>query len=214
MSLTHDLALPIEKQAVLQMPTDELRKRLAEAIGLTARTLSYLAVVWAELERRGDDLSDLRGGLMTYLPLIAAGRLDPELVVRCAGQATLLKLASEAPMEDQRRLLAQGARIVEIDGDAITERAVPVEALTVAQVRRVFASDGLRSPADQARMLGIRPSREAQRRVRVALSLTKPEYEALRVRARKAGRQVQTFVRDLVLTENQDNEQRRLELTS
>jgi hypothetical protein len=33
------------------------------------------------------------------------------------------------------------------------------------------------------------------------LSLTKAEYDVLRSRARKAGRQVQTFVRDLVLAE-------------
>lgn len=183
-----------------EVPTEELKKHLAQAIGVTARTLSYLAAVWAELERRGEDLSALRGGLMSYLPLIAEGRLDPELVVRCAGQAMLLKAASAIPLEDQRRLIDHGARIIELDETGeIKEKAVPVEKLSVHDVRRVFAGDRLRAPAEQATMLGGHRPRETARAVVVKVRLTKSEYDRVRKAASARGRHVPTMIRDVIL---------------
>ena len=43
--------------------TAELRAGLAQALEVTARHLTYLAALWRELERRGEDLSGLRGGV-------------------------------------------------------------------------------------------------------------------------------------------------------
>ena len=184
---------------LVQVPTEALRARLAEAIGVTVRTLSYLAAVWNELERRGEDLSDLRGGLMTYLPMIAAGRLDPEIVVRCAGQVTLLKAAAGVPVKIQRQLIERGARVVELDAGVVVERVVPVDELTVVQVRRVFASDGLRLPAEQARILSGPPQRASGRagKTKVTVYFSKAEHETVRARAREAGLRVPAFLRGL-----------------
>lgn len=184
-----------------RVATEDLRRELAQAIGITAKTLGYLAHIWRELESRGEDLSDLRTGLMAYLPLIADGRLEPELVVRCAGQAMLLKAASEIPLPEQRRLLDEGAVVAEIDHDGeIVEVRRPLEHLSSADTRRLFSGTTLRTPQEQARLLRrIRPMRTASRGVIIKVRVTQAEYRQLRDRAAASGKQVPTYLRDCVL---------------
>src|SRR2546427_518935 len=66
------------------LPTETLRAELARGLSLVAENLVRLGQVWAELERRGEDLSGLRHGLGRTLPLIASGRLAAEFVVEFA----------------------------------------------------------------------------------------------------------------------------------
>lgn len=136
------------------MDTPALRAELASALGLTARHLLYLAAVWAELERRGEDLSDLRTGIGAYLPLIAAGAVLPETVVRFAGQPTVLRSVSALPPEEQRRLAAGGGvPIVVRSGERYEERQLPAHALTASQARLVFGDRKVRSVAEQVAVL-------------------------------------------------------------
>lgn len=186
-----------------KIPTDDLKRELANAIGITARTLSRLAEIWSELERRGEDLSHLRGGLMSYLPLIAEGRLDPELVVRCAGQAMLLKAASNLTLAEQRTLIEKGAPVIDIgDGENIAEKRVPVESLSAHHVRQVFAGDRLRTPAEQVRLLGgpeRRSKAPAARGVIVKVRLTRDEYDHVRSYASRHNKHVPTLAREIIL---------------
>ena len=66
---------------VHEMDTPTLRGELARALTVTAETLEYLAAIWRELERRGQDLSELRKGMGQYLPLIAAATSSLMLVL-------------------------------------------------------------------------------------------------------------------------------------
>ena len=75
---------PLSPQVLGSMSTQQLRAALAQSLTISARHLAYLASVWGELEKRGEDLSDLRTGLAVYLPQIAAGRLDADAVIRFA----------------------------------------------------------------------------------------------------------------------------------
>ncbi len=193
---------PLQRHTdITAVPTEQLRQELMQAIGITARTLGYLAQVWAELERRGEDLSDLRSGLMVYLPLIAEGRLDPELVVRCAGQAGLLKAAAEVPLEEQRRMLEHGVALLEAGDDgSVAEVLRPVERLTAPEVRRVFAGSTIRRPAEQAKLIAPEPvKKRAARAVIVKVRLSKAEYERLRKAAVAKGQQANTLARDIIL---------------
>ncbi|OWY39355.1 hypothetical protein CEK28_08525 [Xenophilus sp. AP218F] len=128
-----------------------LREELAKSIELSARHLMRLAAIWMELERRGEDLSDLRVGLAAYLPHIAAGQLSADAVLRFAGQRTLLNMVATLPIDEQQRLARGGA--VKLltqnpDGD-IVEIDTPAHALTAAQVRQVFDQGKIRTPAEQ-----------------------------------------------------------------
>ena len=69
-----------ELDRIGSLDTAELRAELASAIGLTAKHLLHLAAIWAELEHRGEDLTDLRTGIGAYLPEIAAGSVVPEAI--------------------------------------------------------------------------------------------------------------------------------------
>lgn len=204
MTITNELIIQERRLSadLSSIPTEDLKRELAQAIGITAKTLAYLAEIWAELERRGEDLSDLRRGLMSYLPLIAEGRLDPELVVRCAGQAMLLKAASELPLSEQRRLLDEGIKLIDIGEDgSVIERTKPVEQISAVEVRRVFAGGHLRSPAEQARLIAPpdRSPRRTNRAVIVKVRLTQEEYDRVRQVAASRGGRVPTVARDILM---------------
>lgn len=139
--------------------TETLRAELARGLTLTADHLTRLGQVWAELERRGEDLADLREGLAGWLPLIAAGRLAPEAVVAFATRRGLLRALDGIPLNRQRRIAA-GEAVQVIDPaagpDAVAELAAA--RIPAAAVRLVFADGEVRSP--QAQRLALRPRRQ------------------------------------------------------
>jgi len=139
-------------EALRQMDTAALRAELARSLELTARHLMHLAAVWRELEYRGEDLSDLRGGLWTYMPLIAQGKLRPELAIRYAGHSMLLRrLATMTPEQQDTLLRDATVPLVEYDGDNFAVRRVPVTHLRAAEVAQVIGEHGVRSPEEQRR---------------------------------------------------------------
>jgi hypothetical protein len=66
------------------LSTVELRQELIKSLGITADNLVRLAWIVRLLEEKGEDLSDLKLGLLTHLRKIAYGQVLPELVVRFA----------------------------------------------------------------------------------------------------------------------------------
>lgn len=160
---------PIGGLELSRVPTDDLRAELARGLTLTADTLTRLGSIWAELERRGEDLSALRTGLARTLPLIAAGRLAAEAVVAFAGRASVLRALEGVPLERQRRLAA--GEPVEVIDAATPDGALslPLSALPAAALRLVFADGEVRTPQQQRLSLRPRPRRpreEGERRYR------------------------------------------------
>lgn len=143
-----------ELDRIRSLDTPTLRAELAASLGVTARHLVHLAAVWAELERRGEDLSDLRTGIGVYLPAIAAGTVAPEAVVAFAGQPTLLRAVTSLPPDEQKRLASGGTvPVVVRQGDAYTHRMLPASALTAGLARQVFGERSVRSEAEQIAVL-------------------------------------------------------------
>ena len=138
--------------------TETLRRELAQSLTLTARHLAYIAAIWGELERRGEDLSALRSGLSIYLPQIAAGTLDAELVIKYAGQRMLLHAMSKLPIHTQKELAKTGevplAQVAE-NGEMLSSQ-VSLQRLSAADLRFVFAESKLRPLPDQYRMMANR----------------------------------------------------------
>lgn len=154
MLATSPVPTSFDADSIRIMETADLRRELARAIDLTAKHLTYLAAVWAELEKRGEDLAPLRSGLAVYLPHIAAGTVLPETVIRFAGNVTLLRAAASLP-PDQQLKLASGEPVVLAvrQGDTFTHRMLPVHALSFEQVRQVFGERCIRSEAEQIAIL-------------------------------------------------------------
>ncbi len=108
--LTDDgLRVQIEKLGIAS--TGELREALGRALSLTATYLTYIAAVWVELERRGEDLSTLKTGIGKYVAAIGAGTLLAETVVAFSGQPVLLSRAAKLPVVEQRRAIEEPALI-------------------------------------------------------------------------------------------------------
>ena len=140
-----------------KVSTPELRQELARGLTLTAEHLTKLGVIWAELERRGEDLSELRHGLARTLPLIAAGRLAAEAVVAFAGRPAILRAIDGVPL-DRQRAYAAGEEVDVINPtDPSTVHRVSLESLPAAAIRLVFAHGEVRSP--QAQRLALSPRR-------------------------------------------------------
>lgn len=205
------------------MTTEELRSELARAIRVTAETLVYLAAIWEELERRGEDLSSLRSGVSAYLPMIASGRADPAAVVAYAGQPTLLRAITQMPLEEQARLAAGGdvpLVILDENGNRATKNIAPVM-LSAAEVRRVFAPGAIRSPQEQARILeaqqtrrrppkrlspsiaalsGFDPPQLRDDARQTSFLLNESEHEALKIAAAKLNISVRDMVRRILIS--------------
>ena len=124
----------------------------------------YLASVWRELERRGEDLSDIKSGLISYLPLVAAGRLQPEAVVHFAGRAMLLKRISTLPPQQQLALV-NGERIpvvIELDGELV-EKQLQADEIPSQLLNQVFTDGGVRPVTEQQLLAAVKMSTKSKR---------------------------------------------------
>ena len=170
--MTQLTLLPIRELGTLS--TEDLRAELARGLTLTADVLTRLGMVWAELERRGEDLSDLRTGIARNLPLIAAGRLAAESVVAFAGRPAVLRAMEGLPLGEQRALAA-GRLIPVIDpADPATVVDQPLAALPTPIVRLVLSDGEIREPA--AQRLAVRHRRRHARPTEPTYRYT-PRYD-------------------------------------
>lgn len=141
-----------------EQSTATLKEQLAKSVQITANYLTYIAAIWQELERRGEDMSSLRHGLMHYIPMIANRTLDARAVVNYAGQKTLLSTLAAMPIEQQRALIDTGSvDIVELDSDGHQViKPTRLETLTAAQTFQAFGKGRLLTTDEQYQVLLVR----------------------------------------------------------
>lgn len=145
---------------------DELRRELALALAMSAEGLSRAAAAVRRLEEIGDDVSDLRHGMLEYLRLIAHGQVLPELVASYAGRPLLLSKATTLPIPDQRRIAAgEPIRVLSLVDGGVDHRLVSPADLTSSDIRQVFGPGHIRNDAQQRGFLEAKPA--AARRVTV-----------------------------------------------
>lgn len=147
--------ITINDVRISEVSTADLKKELARGLEITVRHLQHLALIWRELEYRGEDLSDLRHGLMNYLPLISFQKVDARLVVHYAGQKTLLARITRLPIEKQREIAEHGyVTVVTIDSnDQKREIQKPIASLRASEIYQVFTEDGIRNADQQYKLL-------------------------------------------------------------
>lgn len=154
----------LERSDLKSLDTHELKQLLSAAVSVTAQYIQFIARVWHELESRGEDLSELRSGLMRYLPLVHDGKLDASVVISFAGQQLLLREIALMPVEEQKRL-AGGEKIPLVTQNAAGDFStawVDVKTLHARHYGQVFNMGEVRTEQEQIAIL----SKPAQRKRR------------------------------------------------
>lgn len=167
----HPLAPPLQARidALSSLNTEELRERLGKALEITATHLIEMAAIVRLLEERGEDMSDLRFGLLQYLRKIAFGQLLPEVVVKFQSSPLLMGRVAALPIPEQERVVNRGEITVVLirDGGEIDRRLVPATSLSQSEIRQVFAPNHMRNEGEQVSWLRERrPKKEAGEQVK------------------------------------------------
>jgi hypothetical protein len=183
---------PIERFRALDTPT--LRSELSRILTLSADHLAYMAAIWQELEARGENLSELKTGLGVYLPLIAARKLDAEVVVKFAGNKTLINAMVSLPIDEQRRL-AHGGTVAVIDEHGTTKN-VPIIQLRGRQIKMVIDAGRIRPPEEQT---DIATKAKKPKMTNASTYLGAEEYEALKTNAASRGLNISKIIHDTLI---------------
>lgn len=158
------IATPDGDDEFRDLSNDELRRRLSDSLGLTAKSLLRSARLVGALERRGEDLSGLKIGILNHLRKIACGQLLPEVLVRYAAKPSLVVLIGNLPITDQQRLVdGELVRLLLVGGDGRRDH-VMADPLNMRphQVSQAFARDHIRTEAEQYLIL-VGKQQEAKR---------------------------------------------------
>ena len=136
----------------------ELRTALADAMTFTLSGLIQASKIVGELERRGENLSDLRDSTIPNLRKIACGQLLPEVYVRLFCKPSILNRVASLPIPDQEKIAAGKPVEVYLLGDAAGAELIlqRVEDMESATAQQVFASGKIRSKSEQVAWLRAR----------------------------------------------------------
>lgn len=148
---TQNMSLP-EPAELINLKTPELKKLFAESLEYTAKHLTYLGYIWAELESRGEDLSALRKGVAVYIPMIAYGKVDANLVMSYAGQKTLLNKLSQLPLHEQKKLATSGS-VTYVHPDTKESMEIDLVDLDAKMIFQVFSETNIRTPEAQLKLI-------------------------------------------------------------
>lgn len=145
-------------QSLELLSNEQLKEELAKQLELSAGHLLRLALIVQVLENRGEDLSELRIGLIHHLRRIASGQVLPEVVVRFSGSPALLNIVSRLPLTEQQDLASgQPVRlVVPTPEGGYTHRLADPLLLTREQMTQVFAMDHRREDSEQILFLEAR----------------------------------------------------------
>ncbi|WP_439624138.1 hypothetical protein [Gemmata sp.] len=155
-------ALLPQQGQIEQMTTEDLRQALDVSRRLSAKILTVAAMVWRELERRGEDMTPyLEDIAYRRVRDIAGGKLAPEAVMKFGTRTRLLDRIANLPPAEQKKL-AEGERVTVVERDPETkkldERKLPVESLEKSQLNLLFAPSGeMRTPDQQRAVLTATP---------------------------------------------------------
>lgn len=163
----------LDENQISHSSTQDLKTRLAESLEFTAKHLTYMGMLWRELEQRGEDLSHLKKGMSVYIPMIAYGKIDARLVINYAGQQTLLSALAELDKEEQLKLIENPVVEFFDTKKESTEQKELID-LKASEIHQVFATKKIRTAVEQIK-IASKPGIESKVKKRKPRKLTKVE---------------------------------------
>ena len=132
------------------MPTQEVRRLAAANQILTADMIINYGCQILSLKIRGEDIREFRSGIGRYAIKVAELKLLPEVVVRFIGEKRLISQFSRMSIRDQEQILGNGyIELISYESGQYTNRRIPLDDLRSGDIAIAFASEGLRSLAQQ-----------------------------------------------------------------
>lgn len=175
--MTTDLSVMLNADQIAALSTPDLMQYFAANLKITSDRLVHLALIWNDLNKRGVDLSGIRGGLFDYIPLIATNKLDASLVMEFAGNKTLLSSLTRVPLEQQKKIAeTKKVDFVTIDENKKkTVKELDLRSARAQELYQVFGGDqGIRDADQQYLLLANRqdtsppkPRKQTLRKVQV-----------------------------------------------
>lgn len=151
---TTDSALAVHVEKFSSMSTEELKDELKRHWEVGVDRIIRVSAIIRILEDRGEDLSDVRNGMLHYFRKVAFAQLLPAVIEKFVGQPLLLNRAAAMPISDQERLIADSPlKLMSIENGKTDHRMVEPTKLRAAEIRQIFARDHLRDEGEQVSWL-------------------------------------------------------------
>lgn len=167
--IAHRLTSEIESLTTLD--TAALKRELVLTASAAAGQVLRMAAIVRLLEERGEDLSEVKVGMIRYLRRIAYGQVLPEIVTTFSDYPLLLNRLTSLPLPDQDRI-ARGESVevmISTDNGPDVRLIAPIN-LTAEQVYQVFGDGRVRSDSEQVAYLDAKRVKPQKRRNNVVLS--------------------------------------------
>lgn len=147
--------IPTQSQ-LKAMSNEELWAGLNQALQLTEDSLRLAAAFWIELQNRGTTIeADVPWS--AYLPAVAAGRLDPKLILVYGWNDGLLAAVAALVPEDQAKIVNPRHKlpilVPKADGTAYETVMRAPSAMKVSELRQVFGDGRIRTPDEQRKLV-------------------------------------------------------------
>lgn len=186
----------LDVKTLKAMNTRTLYKELEDFLAVTAKAMTRAAYIWRELERRGEDLTDFKKkGLCAFLPMIADGKLLPEIVIQLNGSKTAISHVSRLLPEAQKAALLNGE--LEIVRDSGSVERVKLEHISPREWERsIDARAGKLIPAKDQVASRTTTTSSAPRNKSLGLNLTIAEFDAIAEKARQVNVGMASWVVD------------------
>lgn len=140
----------------------ERRQNLADCLKVTAENILKAAIIIGVCEDQGDDLSGFSTGFRSCMARIRAGTMLPQVYMEYDG--ALRRSMGFLPISEQQKLVAGGkVELVIREGGQTEVLKVDPRDLQPKQIKQVFATDHIRSTAEQRTWLeDKKPAKEPE----------------------------------------------------
>jgi len=128
-------------QNLSSIDTKVLLQYLHKGFEITIKQVNFLAKIWYELEKRGEDLTNLKASWLASLPLVAQGKLEPAVMVNYSGRKSIITAMSALPLSKQQELTTQKTVSVarlKADGKKFYPVDIEISALSMKDIHQVF----------------------------------------------------------------------------
>lgn len=163
----------IDRNSLHLLDSATLHAEMRRLVGLNAESIRDGAVIYEELENRGEDLSYLPESYVRALKLVSSGMVEPEVAIAFQRSPDRMKAVGSLPKSEQVRIATgKPVRVVSVKGGRMVEESIPGTLLTNRQIRSVIRDGRILSPSEQRAAMDPTESTkvEAFRELRIRIS--------------------------------------------